>query len=307
MNVLVIDVGGTHVKLLATGATESRRFASGRKLTAGALVQHVKRGVRGWTFDVISLGYPGVVGRDGPAEEPGNLANGWVGFDFEAAFGKDEMYLEKLIERARHVEVQLIGDDHGTRVPLAQSVRELIEEIRYADYLRAEGPEGAERLENVQELVDGAAEVVADEGGELGLTPLDHFLQRASLIADVDRNDPNADAVSMMTLHNAKGLEFPIVFITGLEEGLFPLSRAHDEPALLEEERRLFYVGMTRARDRLSGRRLELLLPGVRPGLLVPAELLLLARVQRVLTQAVEGAVLGGGHQPRPLAAPFWR
>ena len=155
-------------------------------------------------------------------------------------------------------------------------LRELIEEIRYADYLRAEGPEGAERLENVRELVDGAAELVADEGGELGLTPLDHFLQRASLIADVDRDDPNADAILMMTLHNAKGLEFPIVFITGLEEGLFPLSRAHDEPAMLEEERRLFYVGITRAERKLylvharSRRRNGEMLPSLPSSFLAP-------------------------------------
>jgi DNA helicase II / ATP-dependent DNA helicase PcrA len=132
-----------------------------------------------------------------------------------------------------------------------QLLGELIDEIRYVDHLRAEGPEGAERLENVRELLAGAAELVTDEGGELGLTPLDHFLQRATLITDVDRDDPSADAIVMMTLHNAKGLEFPIVFISGLEEGLFPLARAHDEPAMLEEERRLFYVGITRAERKL--------------------------------------------------------
>jgi len=88
MKVLVIDVGGTHVKMLVTGVSEARRFASGRQLTATALVERVTEAVRGWSFDVISLGYPGVVGRDGPAEEPGNLAGGWVGFDFDGAFGK---------------------------------------------------------------------------------------------------------------------------------------------------------------------------------------------------------------------------
>ena len=130
-------------------------------------------------------------------------------------------------------------------------LRELIDDIHFADVLRAEGPDGEERLENVRELIAGASEAVADEGGELGLTPLDHFLQRASLVTDFDRLDPEADAVTLMTLHNAKGLEFPIVFITGLEEGLFPLSRALDDHALLEEERRLFYVGITRAQRKL--------------------------------------------------------
>jgi DNA helicase-2/ATP-dependent DNA helicase PcrA len=130
-------------------------------------------------------------------------------------------------------------------------LRELVDAIRFADYLRAEGPDAQERLDNVRELIAGAAETVADEGGEVGLTPLDHFLQRATLIAGVDGLDPTADAVTMMTMHNAKGLEFPIVFIAGLEDGLFPLSRAFDDPPMLEEERRLFYVGITRAQSKL--------------------------------------------------------
>ncbi len=127
----------------------------------------------------------------------------------------------------------------------------LIEDIRYEDALKAEGKEGLDRLDNVHELITGAAETVIDEGGELGLTPLDHFLQRAMLVTDFDRQSADADAVTLMTLHNAKGLEFPLVFITGLEEGLFPLSRAHDAPNELEEERRLFYVGITRAKRKL--------------------------------------------------------
>lgn len=130
-------------------------------------------------------------------------------------------------------------------------LRELVDAIRYEDYLRAEGPEGRERIDNVRELMAGAAETVADEGGEVGLTPLDTFLQRATLIAGADGIDPNADAVVMMTMHNAKGLEFPVVFVTGLEDGLFPLARAYDEPSQLEEERRLFYVGITRAESKL--------------------------------------------------------
>ena len=130
-------------------------------------------------------------------------------------------------------------------------LRGLVDALRYGDHLKAEGPEGAERLDNVRELITGAAETVADEGGEVGLTPLDHFLQRATLAAGVDQLDPNADAVTMMTMHNAKGLEYPVVFVTGLEDGLFPLARAYEEAHLLEEERRLFYVGITRAERKL--------------------------------------------------------
>ncbi|HEX9127793.1 MAG TPA: UvrD-helicase domain-containing protein [Gemmatimonadaceae bacterium] len=131
-------------------------------------------------------------------------------------------------------------------------IQELIGEIRYVEYLQAEGPESArDRIENVSALVNGAAETVIDDGGEVGLTPLDHFLQRAMLVAGADAIDPSADAVTLMTLHNAKGLEYPVVFLTGLEDGLFPLSQSFDDPPKLEEERRLFYVGITRAEEKL--------------------------------------------------------
>lgn len=88
MDVLVIDVGGTHVKMRVGGAGASRRFASGSHLTPEGLVRGVEEATRGWDFDVISLGVPGRVGGRGPEAEPGNLAQGWVGFDFEQAFGK---------------------------------------------------------------------------------------------------------------------------------------------------------------------------------------------------------------------------
>ncbi|MCU0618589.1 MAG: UvrD-helicase domain-containing protein, partial [Gemmatimonadaceae bacterium] len=123
----------------------------------------------------------------------------------------------------------------------------IVSRIGYTEHLRAEGPEGVERIENVRELVTSAAEQLEDEEGEVGLTPLDRYLQRAMLVAGTDQLDPTADAITMMTLHNAKGLEYPVVYLTGLEDGLFPLARAYDDPAMLEEERRLFYVGITRA------------------------------------------------------------
>jgi DNA helicase-2/ATP-dependent DNA helicase PcrA len=147
-----------------------------------------------------------------------------------------------LIERFRQKALEAAVDE---------LLEDVIESIDYNRHLAAEGPEGLDRIENVKELITSAAETVADELGEVGLTPLDHFLQRASLVADIDSLDPSADAVLLMTLHNAKGLEFPVVFITGLEDGLFPLARAYEEPSLLEEERRLFYVGITRAERKL--------------------------------------------------------
>jgi DNA helicase-2/ATP-dependent DNA helicase PcrA len=155
-------------------------------------------------------------------------------------------------------------------------IEDIIGAIRYGDFLRAEGPDAAERLDNVRELIASAAETVVDDGGEVGLRPLDHFLQRTSLVAGIDQLDANADAVAMMTLHNAKGLEFPIVFVTGLEDGLFPLARAYDDPKQIEEERRLFYVGITRAEKKLyltyadHRRRNGELLPGRPSAFLTP-------------------------------------
>ena len=87
MNVLAIDIGGTHVKILATGQKELREFESGPKLTPERTVAGVKQLANGWKYDAVSIGYPGPVLCNRPVAEPHNLAKGWVGFDFEAAFG----------------------------------------------------------------------------------------------------------------------------------------------------------------------------------------------------------------------------
>ena len=110
-------------------------------------------------------------------------------------------------------------------------------------------PEDLSRQENLQELLDGIGTFV-DENMEQGLgVHLSDYLQEASLATDLDRNnaDKDADAVNMMTIHSAKGLEFPVVFVVGLEEGLFPGEMSLESPRALEEERRLFYVALTRA------------------------------------------------------------
>jgi len=86
MNVLVIDVGGTHVKILATGQTEPRKFVSGPKLTPKKMVAGVKKLAADWKYDAVSIGYPGMVVRNRPLAEPHNLGRGWVGFNFGAAF-----------------------------------------------------------------------------------------------------------------------------------------------------------------------------------------------------------------------------
>jgi polyphosphate glucokinase len=87
MNVMVVDVGGTSVKILATGQEEPRKFHSGPTLTAQQMVARVKELAGDWQYDVVSMGYPGFVVRGRPITEPRNLALGWVGFDYQAAFG----------------------------------------------------------------------------------------------------------------------------------------------------------------------------------------------------------------------------
>ena len=136
-------------------------------------------------------------------------------------------------------------------------VDSLIDGLGLVELLRAEGPDGDDRAENVKELVSAARQFEAQSLPDLAdserdaFTDLGLFLQHIALVADIDRHDPGADAVTLMTLHSSKGLEFPVVFISGMEEGLFPLGRSYDEEELLEEERRLFYVGITRARRKV--------------------------------------------------------
>ena len=87
MDVLAVDVGGTHVKILATGQELPRKFVSGPKMTPQRMVTEAKKLAGEWKYDVVSIGYPGVVTQGRPISEPHNLACGWVGFDFEKAFG----------------------------------------------------------------------------------------------------------------------------------------------------------------------------------------------------------------------------
>lgn len=144
----------------------------------------------------------------------------------------------------------------AAEVAVGTLLDELVEELDLLPLLRAEGPEGSDRADNVRELIDGAKSFRADpvpdgDPPADAFTDLDLFLQQVALVADVDRHDSAADAVTLMTLHSAKGLEFRVVFMSGMEEGLFPLARAYDDEHLLEEERRLCYVGVTRAREKL--------------------------------------------------------
>ncbi len=129
--------------------------------------------------------------------------------------------------------------------PVHEVLKRILERTGYLAMLESDhDPESESRIENLKELVNAAAE--ASERGET----VTEFLDHAALVSDSDNLDERAP-VSLLTLHNAKGLEFPIVFLAGLEEGLFPHMRSLDSKAAMEEERRLCYVGMTRAEKRL--------------------------------------------------------
>jgi DNA helicase-2/ATP-dependent DNA helicase PcrA len=129
------------------------------------------------------------------------------------------------------------------QLTVAQLIGRVLEDTHYDDYLRDGSEEGEDRWANVLELRNVAADY-----DDLSLT---EFLADVALVSDVDNLSGEVDAPTLLTLHSAKGLEFPVVFIIGLEEGLLPHSRSFDDPEEMAEERRLVYVGLTRAEDRL--------------------------------------------------------
>lgn len=140
--------------------------------------------------------------------------------------------MNELIEERQHL-------------PLGEFFKHILDCTGYIEILKGENQPGSEdRIENLHELVNAAA------GAEDQGISLAEFLDHASLVSDADDYDENS-RVTLMTLHSAKGLEFEAVFLVGMEEGVFPHKLALDDPEEIEEERRLCYVGMTRAKDRL--------------------------------------------------------
>lgn len=144
---------------------------------------------------------------------------------------------------------------------ITELVEEMLDRTGYMKFLRMQvNLEAQTRIENIEEFLsvtknfDEKSEVPLDEMTgepikETGLDRLSRFLNEVSLLSEVDEYEEASDAVTMMTLHAAKGLEFPVVFLIGMEENIFPLSRVNDDPDELEEERRLAYVGITRAEE----------------------------------------------------------
>ena len=147
--------------------------------------------------------------------------------------------------------------------PVAALIEAVLRDSGYRDqYVNSKSEEDQERLANIEELL-----TVAHEFDEREIEPtadarepvssLEEFLEQAALVSDVDALDKDADRVSLMTMHAAKGLEFPVVYIVAIEEGILPHERSTHEPMQLEEERRLFFVGITRAEESLRLSRAE--------------------------------------------------
>jgi len=157
------------------------------------------------------------------------------------------------IPRAGRAALERVGRmlaelDEGSRtVGVQELLDRVLERTGYGAYLKDGTEDGEERRDNVSELRG----IAADFAGVPPPEGLAVFLEQVSLVSDSDNMDEAQDGLTLITLHQAKGLEFPVVFMVGMEEGLLPHSRSFDDPAEMEEERRLCYVGMTRAKDRL--------------------------------------------------------
>lgn len=143
------------------------------------------------------------------------------------------------------------------KLPLSQLLKLIIDKTGYEEYINDRTEEGRERWENLKELFtvtkkyDLPSVALAEEGANLASSGLQLFLEEASLMSNHDEVETNKDLVNLMTLHCAKGLEFPVVFMAGMEDGIFPHSRSLIDLAQMEEERRLCYVGITRAKEKL--------------------------------------------------------
>ena len=171
---------------------------------------------------------------------------GKSGKELECFVGMIGQYREKLRKAG------LLAEDAEPGMEDSYSLRELIESVRddtgYGMELRAEGSIEAEtRFENIEEIINKAASYQADaDSPKIG-----EFLEEVSLVSDIDRKDDSKDTLTLMTLHGAKGLEFPKVYLVGMSDGLFPSQMSMGEPGAIEEERRLCYVGITRAEEEL--------------------------------------------------------
>ena len=216
----------------------------GRAMLAGSYVERLEETAGGEPQDEAGAD-ASLVAADDTDFDPDNLA-----FDFGSADEEVAVFPSAPLEAGEGARSTPATADSGFRAPgdaanTAEILKFLIDRTGYIKQLEEEDtPEAYSRIENLRELVNAAMD--SRDRGE----SLDQFLDHAALVSDADAYDEQAQ-ITLMTLHAAKGLEFSLVFLCGLEEGLFPHSRTFLQPDDIEEERRLCYVGMTRAMDTL--------------------------------------------------------
>jgi DNA helicase-2/ATP-dependent DNA helicase PcrA len=222
-----------------------RLIQDGRAMLAGKYVEQLEETAREEKAIDVPLGEADI--SFDPIEDEN------ISFDFGDAdldIPGETLDVPEAGEGARSTQSQQDGVDSGFRTPggpasTGEILKFLIDRTGYIKQLEEEDtPEAQSRIENLRELVNAAMD--SRDRGET----LDQFLDHAALVSDADAYDEQAQ-ITLMTLHAAKGLEFSLVFLCGLEEGLFPHSRTFLQPDDIEEERRLCYVGMTRAMDTL--------------------------------------------------------
>jgi DNA helicase II / ATP-dependent DNA helicase PcrA len=222
----------------------------GEHLASGA--QHPASPGRAGSDETHGAQPPSAAGEESDADvsfEPTQLGEN-ISFDFGAndepeAITASEDVTEALAESGENAEAVEGFRAPGGPASIPEILKFLIDRTGYIKQLEEEAtPDSLARIDNLRELVNAAMDS-RDRGETLA-----EFLDHAALVSDVDTYDPRG-TVTLMTLHSAKGLEFGLVFLVGMEEGLFPHSRAFNDPDQMEEERRLCYVGMTRAMDHL--------------------------------------------------------
>jgi DNA helicase-2/ATP-dependent DNA helicase PcrA len=223
-------------------------YAERLRETAAAAAEEGTAELRSaWTGESPVPTQPSVTTRADQTDEETDFDPSNFSFDFEAHDTVEESSGLEDVEAAEEPAAKAV---EGFRAPgeaahTGELLKFLIDRTRYIKILEEEDtPEAYSRIENLRELVNAAMD--SKDRGET----LDQFLDHAALVSDADQYDEGAQ-ITLMTLHAAKGLEFPLVVLAGMEEGLFPHSRTMLEPDSIEEERRLCYVGMTRAMDTL--------------------------------------------------------
>lgn len=163
---------------------------------------------------------------------------------------RDAAEYETIAKRANHLRAAANIfeelDELADTLPIDELIEATAERSGYLDSLKTQGDEGAARIENIRELMSNAAQLLAEDPQ----AALPDFLEQVALVSDIDNYDSESDRVSLMTMHAAKGLEFPVVYLVAAEDGIFPSMMSKSESSEMEEERRLAYVAITRAKKR---------------------------------------------------------